>query len=54
MIVHLYQSTKMYFIFSRENWFSLLVVIATKNNEARGALFYDDGDTVGKFVLWNF
>ena len=44
----------MYFIFSRENLFSLLVVIGTQNNEARGELFYDDGDTVGKLDLWNF
>jgi len=37
--------------FSRQNHFELIV--ATKNNQATGLLFFDDGESLGK-IAWIF
>ena len=36
--------------FSRQNTFELLVY-ADDNNEAKGELFWDDGQSIGQFIL---
>ena len=41
------RASSFWFVFSRQNPFQLIVALSS-TDEARGGLFYDDGESLGK------